>query len=452
MFKKIFFSVLFLIICALIFDANLYLTNSFAGWFCLSLYLVNYVLSAHIIIRDKRPYSVNQFFGLFNLIFFCFIPVVQIYLKTFPWETPAPHIDLLLEANVAITLSLLTYIYVYPKKQLLNQNRNIRHKFSFPFNAYIYYFLFIPFLGCCAYILITYGFSSLFIRSDINEVNSTVSEKDTTQVLLVGNLTRTFMLAYLLMTIEYFRQRKISFFYLLFIAGLAVLFNFPTSLTRFFLAIFYFGFIITAFGNYNLVRKYFMNGVIVALITIFPILTLFRYLSSVSELNSSHLGESILQSFTGGDYDAYLMLCNTFKYVERQSATWGYQFLSSILFFVPRGLWPTKGYPSGQVVGQSVGYSYLNLSEPYNAEGLINFSYLGILIFAALFAYVYKKIDQAYWSNNTKFNFVYFLYPSYLGASFIILRGPLLSSLAPITALTASGFIMLYLNKNRFFR
>lgn len=90
------------------------------------------------------------------------------------------------------------------------------------------------------------------------------------------------------------------------------------------------------------------------------------------------------------NYDAFINIGVVMEHVEFDGLSYGYQLLSALLFFVPRSLWITKPDASGLIVGNHVidhyDFYFANLSNPYIAEGYMNFGIIGVVLMAIVLA------------------------------------------------------------------
>nr|WP_042245219.1 O-antigen polysaccharide polymerase Wzy [Nonlabens ulvanivorans] len=90
------------------------------------------------------------------------------------------------------------------------------------------------------------------------------------------------------------------------------------------------------------------------------------------------------------NYDAFINIGVVMEHVEFDGLSYGYQLLSALLFFVPRSLWVAKPDASGLIVGNHVidhyDFYFANLSNPYIAEGYMNFGIIGIIFMAIVLA------------------------------------------------------------------
>ena len=135
--------------------------------------------------------------------------------------------------------------------------------------------------------------------------------------------------------------------------------------------------------------------------------------------------------FLESHFDAY---SNFVHILANDITTSGYQLLGSLLFWVPRSIWPSKPIGSGAFLSEEIKLNWTNISCCYFAEGYINFGFFGILIFTFFLAWYCASFDKAYWKINKEKNknycFFELIYLLLLGLTFFIMRGDLMSSFA----------------------
>ncbi|MCD5343522.1 oligosaccharide repeat unit polymerase [Arthrobacter sp. AK04] len=163
------------------------------------------------------------------------------------------------------------------------------------------------------------------------------------------------------------------------------------------------------------------------LLVIFPLLNVFR-----REGGRATTSDSLNGTLIQGDYDSFQQIANTVDHVSEHGHTYGHQFLSALLFFVPRSLWPEKGLDTGALVGASRGYYFTNLSAPLPAEMYIDGGlFLVVLAFLVLGAFTVWAERQAQ-KPITERGFVGLMVPMVSVYQVIILRGSLLQSMGQI--------------------
>jgi hypothetical protein len=93
------------------------------------------------------------------------------------------------------------------------------------------------------------------------------------------------------------------------------------------------------------------------------------------------------------DFDGFQTTMNAVLYTKLYGHTLGTQAGTALLFFVPRSLWTDKGISSGQMIAESLGYRFTNLSTPLPAEMYLDFSFAGIILAGLIVGYLYRRLD-----------------------------------------------------------
>lgn len=170
--------------------------------------------------------------------------------------------------------------------------------------------------------------------------------------------------------------------------------------------------------------KIFVCSMLAAMLIIFPILSIFRYESPANR--NIEFGTADFNSIS---YDASQMMMAT---IQTDTITGGRQLLGSMLFFVPRGVWPDKPEGSGHLIAKTNGAKFVNVSMPYFSEGYINFGWAGTAVFTLLLALGAAAADTrlsispyasgGYWRKGA--------YLIIAASTFFLLRGSLMSAMA----------------------
>ncbi|MBK0291292.1 oligosaccharide repeat unit polymerase [Bacillus sp. S34] len=162
--------------------------------------------------------------------------------------------------------------------------------------------------------------------------------------------------------------------------------------------------------------------VITSIMIIFPYADFFRY--------GSGQNIELKNVFVSGDFDAFQQLMNTQNYVKENGLKYGTQTLGTALFFVPRSIWPEKPQGTGEIVAESAGYTYTNLSAPIFAEFYIDFGIIGGAILFCIYGYISAKLQHKYLKTlkNKSINFFGLFVPILAAYQFFLLRGQFLST------------------------
>ncbi|MFI1938732.1 hypothetical protein ACH44C_16365 [Streptomyces purpureus] len=214
------------------------------------------------------------------------------------------------------------------------------------------------------------------------------------------------------------------------LVGLNLVVNNPISNPRYWFLTVMFALLFTVFPvSAAMYRSALSLGVIMALV-IFPISDRFRY----DEKNYKPVeSTSLLEPLAMKDYDQVGMFANTITFVDSGARhRFGRQLAGSVLFAVPRSVWPGKPRDTGVMVGQWMGAVNTNLSSPIWAELWIDFGPLGMAGGMAAMGYAAARVDRRFAARGTRRappgSLISLVVPLVAGYSFILLRGPLLQA------------------------
>ncbi len=152
----------------------------------------------------------------------------------------------------------------------------------------------------------------------------------------------------------------------------------------------------------------------------------------VEELQIQHLPSPMLYLATSGDVGAYGMLNLAVRWIEQFGHTWGKQTMSAFLFWVPRSMWPDKAIATGSQITEDFGFDFTVISAPIVAEPLIDFGFIAVPLYGAIFGLLLAHLDAVYWSRRD-FRIVRAIdifYPFQLGMMLLLTRGNLMSAIA----------------------
>lgn len=180
-----------------------------------------------------------------------------------------------------------------------------------------------------------------------------------------------------------------------------------------------------------------MGGMILAMIFLFPIADAFRS-SSVDFTRSSFFGE-----YAGnGDYDSFWQVANALSYSLAGFVQPFRQLLGSLLFWVPRVIWPDKPTDTGILLANYRGYSFGNLSAPIWAELLVNGGILlvvvGFVVLGPLLASLDRRMAPVHHTGGW-WGLVGAILPVYM---VILMRGSLLQATGALFVALACLFFV----------
>ncbi len=416
------------------------------AWLVLRIAITSYLLF-ELFLRNNYSFSLRNIVYIFFLTFLMLAPIPQYFNKIVFWKASKidHNIVMYFVADLYIILFLVVFGVTYNLQHKIFDNvKIIKRKLKYPllFNVIVTGIHLLIFL----FILRAVGFPEMLFR-----FTNKIEDLGTSAGLIIGKYVKALsivILVYLVSNKEEKFKGKNIFIFLNII--LFLLIYFPTSAARFQIIAAYLGlFLIITLqpqSKYKITLLFLLG-----LFIVFPSLEVFRNLKSFNQFNLNNVGNSINSAFNEGHYDSYQMFVNSINYLAENGVTWGRQISGTLLFFVPRSLWPNKPIGSGAFVSESMGMSLDNVSMPIVGEAYINFGILGIILFAFVFGLLCRGFDQRYWKkveNNDNGLLVHF-YPVLIGYFFFMNRGDLMSSFAFIMGLFFA-FLTIYWIKNIF--
>lgn len=177
-------------------------------------------------------------------------------------------------------------------------------------------------------------------------------------------------------------------------------------------------------------------GLVFALI-VFSYLDYFRNEADTRQL----ILRSVPEQLATKDYDQLIMTANGLGWIEIVGHTMGRQLISSVLFFIPRSIWPDKARDTGVEVGTALGAPNVNLSAPLPLELYVDFALPGVIIGFLLIGYFSRILDWRFDKTRdalrTDTYVIDLLIPLLAGYSFILMRGSLLQSMGRLAVMLA---------------
>ncbi|GAA4455314.1 hypothetical protein [Rurimicrobium arvi] len=384
---------------------------------------------------DRLPYSLNKLFWLFCLVFFGISPLLQFALHTFPfpWTNNQENLKSFLATNNVVLCAMMVYgiirlaVWKGSQRETLIQLPARTDGLS---RAGII----LLFIALAIQILIA---PNLLVRQAVDAPGLI---RNQSLQLLADKAVKGIVLCGILSLLTGYRERKVSPGLLTGAMALTALANMPTAIPRYWLACLYLGVAITCCLRLLVLRaRLFETLLFAGLIIIFPLLSLIRQ-APASQYPS---GNIMQRTFCSQDFDAYASLRNTILHTETQGMQHGKQIGTTLMFFVPRSVWPAKSIGSGAIVNPPrPGSDFNNYCSPLPAEGYLDFGFTGALLWVAVCALFAGWYDRYYWfSRKDPNSFARLFYPAYPGLFFFTLRGDLLSSFAYSVGIAASGYV-----------
>ncbi|MEU8527370.1 MULTISPECIES: hypothetical protein [Streptomyces] len=295
--------------------------------------------------------------------------------------------------------------------------------------------------ACSGLFIVKLGGPAVFFSSrqeiiaGIEEAGVSQADSQAGQAFLRGFGTVPALFALLvyarwLVTSRRARRRPTVIAVFLALVALNCVVNNPISNPRYWFLTVMFALLFTVFPvSAAMYRSALSLGVVMALI-VFPFSDRFRY----DEKNYKPVETtSVLEPLAMKDYDQIGMFANTITFVESGARhRYGRQLAGSVLFAVPRSVWPGKPRDTGVMVGQWMGAVNTNLSSPIWAELWIDFGAVGMAAGMTAMGYAAARVDGRFARRGTRRappgSLISLVVPLIAGYSFILLRGPLLQA------------------------
>lgn len=379
------------------------------------------------ILMDDRPYSLCQVFFLFCVIFMGVMPMGQYITGFVSWRLTPCRTDTYLTANLLIIVCEAVFMgaaYYRPGRlrlfagSLRQDNQASKNTTS---DAYNYTWIAATAIVATA-VFVWYSLDkprSLLMRYDCL---TEYCERPPMEFLAMNYIVRSIPAVALILCLLTRRAPRGA---IAVTAVCTVVALFPTSLPRNQLAALALPlFMLTVAPlRHNKVLTLFL---IVMMGTVFPLLNLAKVQLYFEPY-----------TFTGYDFDSYQ---NFALVIDNGLITNGRQLLGTLLFWVPRAIWPGKPIGSGPELANSLHSSFINISMPIFGEGYINFGIAGVIIFTLAAALIFRLLDVKFDIHRVTPGSIIYLIT--LGSALFILRGPLMQGVSSLCALIISALIV----------
>ncbi len=407
-------------------------------WPVFGLFVAISAFSSWRLFSDERGYSLNKVWWLFNLIFLGLIPSLQLAVHTMPWHTGDISTGTMLRANayVLLCLGIFELVRLWASRNFIPEPQ--RKGPPVPEVLINQFAQFAPaiMLCCGAALFIITGYKGLYLRGYMEKA---LWQHSTTFQLLFDKILRGTMLWCCISGIVLFRRHRLGLGSLMLILVPGLLFNFPLALPRYMALTVYLAWTLAA-GFRSLRRGHRFSLMLLGLfILVAPLSGVTRYAGIDMDRRLNAPTELFQKAVLVTDYDAWSSLCRTMQYTAVHGSTGGRQLMGTLLFFVPRSVWPDKPIGSGAWLFEQLDLGFSNVACTFLAEGYINFGFGGGLIFTALLALLIARFDGWYWQRNGQsfFSLPRLFYFALIGMLFFVLRGDLMSSIAYTAGLAA---------------
>ncbi|MBL4833184.1 MAG: oligosaccharide repeat unit polymerase [Pseudomonas sp.] len=394
-------------------------------WMSLCVFLIGTLI---IIVKDNYGF-IGLGFCIYWILFFLFPATFHLKTGVYPFYSmsyeEAPQAYAALAVLIFSLFFFLGFFIKSSKKIKKYHSPNLSVKVR---NIYI--FLFFS-LAIQFYLIASHG-ASLFLvsRSDFNleSFGSGVGG-----VALVGFI-RSLSFATVLVVFFLLRRQTSTLVFALCATSSLVTFavvNFPLALPRYIFFSYILSLIYILLANKTRNKFYVFSLFALGVTTVFP---------AFSNL-TRHGGRFVFDEFTkyyssSGDFDGFQSLINTLIYVTDNGLSYGYQALGVILVLIPRAFWPDKPLPTGSLVSEHLGYSFVNISAPIISEIYIDFGWIGLPILSFILGILLRTIDLHSIISKKSGDWVgIFVSAAIFSTIIIVMRGSLMAIISNVVLL-----------------
>jgi len=168
-------------------------------------------------------------------------------------------------------------------------------------------------------------------------------------------------------------------------------------------------------------------------VVVFPFADTFRYSLNANMTDRMAGGGNMMTVLTTkDDFDAMQNMFSTVEYVRTEGFTYGSQLMGSMLFWVPRSVWPDKPQPTPALLATYEGYFFKNISTPLWAEMYIDGGPLLVCLFFFLYGIFINGLEARYLfdRNIEAATLATVFVPVFAPYQFYLLRGSLMAAVS----------------------
>lgn len=353
------------------------------------------VLSLFFFLFDKSSYSIHKFLLLYLFVFEGFAPLQQYRSDSNLWGVIFNTDELYVYSNLLVFVFLLAFEFGYryfrqstPGAPTFLEQR-MEARFALTTQALVSFVLLD--LSAVLYLGVT--------GQLMGKVDSDGAMMTDTITAAVKIALQTVCIATLIVYVLMRREGRVtaSAVSQSIYKGISIicigLVYFPLwgSMSRFLLFAVYIMLVVLLYPRLRHPSLLFL-AVFVGFAYVFPAFNFFKYhgFSDIFQFEFSNA------NFNFYDFDAHQCFMVTIDYTINRGCSWGMNILSSVLCFVPRGIWPAKWQPSGQVIFTDYGAPFANVSCPLYAEFFLAFGITGLVVLSILMGRVVKFVEESY--------------------------------------------------------
>lgn len=280
--------------------------------------------------------------------------------------------------------------------------------------------------------------------------------------LLLAYLVRPVpVFALLLGLSRWLHMGQLRFSSLAFVGVCLLLTNSPTAVARYYLFGVVYAIIAVAFVGDRLTKcsslVLLWGGTFVAFL-LHPVRYLGKQYGSLPEIVDAYKGRDIVEYFFDGHYAAYEIFVIGLQMIEENGLSLGRQVLGTVASWVPRLVWEGKPDHTGKLIMESAVYrisntGYDNISAPVYMESMVDFGWIGLIVFAGLLGYAAGRFDAVFCElrrvlrtgerKTTGKALLYAVLAPIPALSFLFWRGSWMPAFGYLVGTTISGFLIL---------
>lgn len=424
----------------------------FPAWLC-------YFTLCYLIV--SLIYKANDYlyasFLVFFYVFLLIAPIIQMSNGYFPWGGTYSKLELA-QSWWLTFVSLLGFEFGYSvfvaKTPKLNSNK------LFLLNQKGLILLLLVSFSCILFGLSFVGFSSLFVpRNELSSILTESVEGNRSVRTIVQAIMRVPPVVTLLILInDLFNRIKIKsnqrltlirFAIVCVFAMIVFVINNPISTARFWVGAIFLSILLMYVLEFTKKKAFswFIFNVLI-LISLFPVMDIYRKGLDGGVVQAIINSDPARELENSPDFDAFQQQTNSIITEQRRGLSLGKQTISSVLFFVPRKIWPNKSRPSGSLIAETVGYSFKNLSAPIAVEFYLDGWYIAVFWGMFILGIIYRKVFVKFLLGQNMLWKVFFCF--FCSYQVYFLRGSLMTVIASLTVTIVCLFSLNYF-KNLFF-
>lgn len=406
--------------------------ESLPVWLSLGVFLVQLL---KLVFNRRQDYLYASFLCFFY-IFMILAPLLQMSDGNFPWVDFYTGDEV--ELSWWITLcALVTFELGYLAFHLFEPRVKVQDTVTLsaisPRGGTL---LLLAALGFTAMGLAIGGVNRLFLpRNDATMLLSSQLGGDSPMWLIINSLMRVPPAIILLVFIYDFYVRMINSpggrlftrntFYMLVVGLVVAVVNNPISTPRFWVGVIAFSVVLLLiFARRRRSAIFWFGFNLGVVLLVFPISDVYRKSLDFNLLEDQLIIQPKEELITSPDFDAFQQQVNVSVVVEQKGYQYGNQFVSSMLFFVPRFVWPGKAEPTGRYVANELNYRFGNLSTPLMAEFYVDGGFVGVILGMLLLGAGYRYLTILSGQRTLLIACFYCFFASY---QFYLLRGSLMT-------------------------